>query len=612
MNNSITRTILFSLMAVVLTITACVKGEFDAPPVNIPSVDFPSNTTIAELKAMYLGTLDSISDDIVIQGKVVANDESGNLYKKIVIQDATAGIEILLNKTSLYNEYKLGQRVFVKCKGMYLGDYGGLVQLGSTYLGKVGQLPEIMIPQHLFKDSLPGSVPEPVAIDLAADNAAYLSMFVSIDNAIFSEGGKNTYSDADATTNRTLKTGSGTITVRTSNYASFALDTLPKGYGKVLGILGSYNGTAQLAIRDTSDLQNFSGVVPETPEFVFPATGITPVASIDEKFDAAVASTDIAINGWTNQAAAGARNWQGKTFQTEKYAQASSYNTTDDMNKPWLITPPVIYTSDLKLSFKSEKAYYITDQLSVWILYNYTGDASAATWTQVNATLAGASDADYTWVLSGDINLSDYVPANYSGNIYIGFKYEGDATNTSTYCIDDVKVGTSGGGGGGGGGTVFTEDFTSTLGTFTAFSTTGTQAWLWATYDSGCAKMSGYAGGANNANEDWLISPMISLAGKTGVTLNFREAINYIASIDDLQVLVSTNYSGSGDPTTATWTAVTGFTRAAGNNWTFVDCGSASLAAYQGQNIYIAFKYTSTATSGATWEVGSVTVSSAK
>ena len=122
MSKSAIRTTLLSLLAVVLSITACLNGDFDEPPINIPTVDFSSNTTIAALKALYQGSLDSISDDIIIKGKVVANDESGNLYKKLVIQDETAGIEILLNKTSLYNEYKLGQEVYVKCKGMYLGD----------------------------------------------------------------------------------------------------------------------------------------------------------------------------------------------------------------------------------------------------------------------------------------------------------------------------------------------------------------------------------------------------------------------------------------------------------------------------------------------------------
>jgi hypothetical protein len=36
--------------------------------------------------------------------------------------------------------------------------------------------------------------------------------------------------------------------------------------------------------------------------------------------------------------------------------------------------------------------------------------------------------------------------------------------------------------------------------------------------------------------------------------MNFREAINHITSHNDLKVMVSTNYSGSGNPNNASWT----------------------------------------------------------
>jgi len=105
------------LLGIATYFAACVKGDFDEPPVYIPKVDFNSNTTIAALKSSYK-SLKQIEEDIIIQGIVVGNDESGNLFKKLIIQDSTAGIELALDKTNLYNEFKLGQRVFVKCKGM--------------------------------------------------------------------------------------------------------------------------------------------------------------------------------------------------------------------------------------------------------------------------------------------------------------------------------------------------------------------------------------------------------------------------------------------------------------------------------------------------------------
>ena len=96
--------------------------------------------TIAELASMYqTGKPWKIDQNIIIAGKVSTNDQPGNFYKRFYIQDETAGIEIKVGRNSLYNEYKPGQTVYVKCEGLTLGMYGfktgnyggqGMVQLG--------------------------------------------------------------------------------------------------------------------------------------------------------------------------------------------------------------------------------------------------------------------------------------------------------------------------------------------------------------------------------------------------------------------------------------------------------------------------------------------------
>ena len=90
------------------------------------------NTTIAQLKALYTkpGTPVVITDDLVIGGQVISSDQSGNVYRSFYIQDETGALEIKIGKSSLYNDYKLGQWVYVKCKGLALGQYGGMLQLG--------------------------------------------------------------------------------------------------------------------------------------------------------------------------------------------------------------------------------------------------------------------------------------------------------------------------------------------------------------------------------------------------------------------------------------------------------------------------------------------------
>ncbi|MGM9765846.1 MAG: DUF5689 domain-containing protein [Candidatus Cryptobacteroides sp.] len=94
------------------------------------SVTMTPNTTIMELKKLYKSAPVKIQNDIVIAGQVVSEDRSGNIYKSLYIQDATSGIELKIGKSGLYNDYKLGQWVYVKCSGMTLGKYNDMLQLG--------------------------------------------------------------------------------------------------------------------------------------------------------------------------------------------------------------------------------------------------------------------------------------------------------------------------------------------------------------------------------------------------------------------------------------------------------------------------------------------------
>ena len=81
---------------------------------------------------MYTGTRIEITDSILIGGIISADDRSGNFYKTLVLQDSTAGITIRLDESGLYNNYMQGRHIYIKCKGLFLGAYNGLVQLGGA------------------------------------------------------------------------------------------------------------------------------------------------------------------------------------------------------------------------------------------------------------------------------------------------------------------------------------------------------------------------------------------------------------------------------------------------------------------------------------------------
>ena len=114
-----------------------------------------------------------------------------------------------------------------------------------------------------------------------------------------------------------------------------------------------------------------------------------------------------------------------------------------------------------------------------------------------------------------------------------------------------------------------------------------------------CMKASAYVGQAFNA-ESWLVSPTIDLSGVSDATLMFEQAVNYATPQGALAMMISTNYNG--DVTTATWNELNLDQWPAGNNWTFIT-SSADLSPYVGQQVTIAFKYTSSTSASPTWEV---------
>jgi len=118
------------------------------------------------------------------------------------------------------------------------------------------------------------------------------------------------------------------------------------------------------------------------------------------------------------------------------------------------------------------------------------------------------------------------------------------------------------------------------------------------------AAISNYDGTQNLASENWLISPAFSLSGFASPTLSFDNACNYSGPV--IQVLISTNYSGTGNPNVATWTTLTANLSSGG--WAWVSSGNIDLSAYLQPSVHVAFKYTGTGSDGKTWELDNIVI----
>ncbi|MEL7155470.1 MAG: ExeM/NucH family extracellular endonuclease [Actinomycetota bacterium] len=102
--------------------------------------------------------------------------------------------------------------------------------------------------------------------------------------------------------------------------------------------------------------------------------------------------------------------------------------------------------------------------------------------------------------------------------------------------------------------------------------------------------------GGSAPAEDWLISPALDMEAQADETLEFRNFTNFTDSgnYPALEVLWSADYDGAGDPTTATWTALTGIVFSPENSGQFVDSGTIDLTGISGTSVHFGFKYTST------------------
>jgi len=136
---------------------------------------------------------------------------------------------------------------------------------------------------------------------------------------------------------------------------------------------------------------------------------------------------------------------------------------------------------------------------------------------------------------------------------------------------------------------------------------TGSQVWM---IDSihginfgPCAKVSGFEV-TSNVNEDWLISPAMNFNDYTNEVLTFQSAYKYTGP--PLEALISNDYDGLTNPNDFLWTPLTA-TWSTGN-WVWTPSGSINVSGTNGTQVYIGFKYTSTATESSTWELDDIVI----
>ena len=198
---------------------------------------------------------------------VVANDESGNVYKQFVINDATGAIIVGVNDVGIYATLPKGQRVRVLCDSLYIGGYGKLAQIGSLYNGSVGRMNKFLFPKHVRIIGKPDTTQagmEPLVIDesfFTEENKNKLSKFVRLENVKIEEAdGEATWApeelkNSSNVVERHIKFGGENIILRMSTYADFAKEIIPSGSLNINGVLTRFNNYWQFMISSTGDIE---------------------------------------------------------------------------------------------------------------------------------------------------------------------------------------------------------------------------------------------------------------------------------------------------------------------------------------------------------------------
>ena len=372
------------LLALVISLGSCKKWE--APEFQAPEyTGKKANKTIADIKARHTvlsqNVLDSIcnysGERFIVKAVVVSSDEGGNCYKYLTVQDQTGGIEIAVDQSSLFNEYPVGQIVYINCDGLVVGDYRNKYQIGWIYENSIGRINYMMLGRYISKEGLPsmdninelspcGGICE---INSDADlSDVKVNCLCTIKKARFSSACHGLQlATNDVTCDRALDNFS--IVVRTSNYAKFrniVIDAT-KEYD-LTGILTIYKNDYQFTLRTADDIKEAVQGPQETEVLVN---------------QVAIHANSLSSGAWTQTTPDA---WKYQNYNGNEFVYHLQENGTCD---DWVISPEItIDEADCYLKIEHQisdvtnpeyyQVYYSTTyqggeiNMSDWQLYNLT------------------------------------------------------------------------------------------------------------------------------------------------------------------------------------------------------------------------------------------------
>ncbi len=567
-------------IAVSASLTGC-DDDFDRPPVIVPEATIEANTTILELKERYwqdpakdyMTQIGQTADgkDIIIGGIIVSDDSEGNVYQRVIVQDATSAIAVRVYSSDLSTSYHYGQEVRINVSGLLIGTYRGLMMIGVEYNGSVGGMDLSEMTARAQVNGLPNQAlanAYPVTIadlnnykNAQADMMMWQTRLVTIENVSFVGAGTTSFGTpgaANYTTTKIKDEQGNTLDVSTSNKCNFAGTILPDGTGTVTAILSYFGSNWQLTFNDPeTECKGFEWVEkpapgPDTPgEFTGNGTKESPF-TVDDLLVGASTPSPAYVTGYIVGWVDGASISEGAHF-----------------------TVPATSASNVLIAATASE----TD-------YNKCVAVQLVSGTAVRAAVNLKDHPD---------NLGKKVTLQGSLEKYFGIA--GVKSTTDDYTIDGQgstptppPAGT----------TIYTGLIPTSA--TTDWTLTNETVWSWKNYNNAYyLNASGYGQDAT-LNDVLAVSPVIDLNGHASAKLSFEHAAKFQTSLKTLCGLLVREAG------TSSWTPLTIPTWPEAGAWTFVNSGSIDLSAYAGKKIELAFKYGCTPSQADTWEIRNLTI----
>lgn len=436
-----------ALAFLALTLGSCMGDGYADPDLTekVPASPWGNNSlreknviSIADLKTQFATVINSdngykqIEKDMMIKAVVTGNDISGNIYNQVSVQDASGAIIIAINGSGLSGYLPVGQEILVNLKGLYIGSYKKLPQIGgvNTKLSDgslgMGKIERAIWNEH-FKILNPGEadastvVPEEFDLTKLTDAAymdANVGKLMTLKKVKFaSANGTNVWAPDDTNTSLELidaetgkKISSSNLVVRNSGYSKFANEVVPQGVFDITGIFTRYNNTWQIVLRSTDDLKS------------------VVLAYLSEPFDASQGNFTI-----DNIKLADGVEFVWKWASAAYGMKASGYVNGSKQELQSRLKSPAI---DLK-SAKSAKLMF--DQA-----INFASDMKQECKVQISTDGKTWTDLDVQGYPAG--NSWDFVSSTadltkYCGKtIYIGFLYSSTPTGAPTWEVKNFAV----------------------------------------------------------------------------------------------------------------------------------------------------------------------------